>query len=207
MNYTSLLAQVVDTLGSQVTTAQVDAMLPFVESRFNRIIDSPERETEAYITPTADIQLPADCWKLRDIWVMGTASSSVATSLVQVSPEQARALYAYQSNGMEAFSLTGRTIDFWPDPGATNTTQVRIRYQKTIPALTSSNTTNWLLTYHPDIYYYALLLQCEAYIVNDQRLPIWKSALDEAIGELSALSAKQRYAQAPVAPRPMRYDS
>lgn len=206
MNYTSLLAQVVDTLGSQVTTAQVDAQLAFVEARFNRIIDSPEREKEAYLTPTADIQLPADCWRLRDIWVMGTASSDVPTSLVQVSAAQARALYAYETNGIEAYSLTGRTIDFWPDPGTSNTTQVRIRYQQTIPALTSSNTTNWLLTYHPDIYYYSLLLQCEAYIVNDQRLPIWKAALDEALGELSALSAKQRYAQTNLAPRPMRYD-
>ncbi|HEY6868832.1 MAG TPA: hypothetical protein VI199_03645 [Novosphingobium sp.] len=180
MTYTTLLAQVVDTLGQQVTTAQVDAMLPFVEARFNRTINSPQREVEAYANPTSDVTLPQDCWQVRDMWLVGSPDAT----LEQLSPDAARSLFGGVSGSPEAYTITGTKIDFWPTPSVSSTDTIKIRYQQTIPALTTTNTTNWLLTQHPDIYYYSLLLQCEAYIVNDERLPLWKAGLDEALGEL-----------------------
>lgn len=198
MDYVGLLAQVVDTLGSQVTTAQAAALLPLVEARFNRTINSPEREASAYATPTDDVTIPADCWQLRDVWLEG----SPPVTLEQMSPDEARHLYGMKTGAPVAYVASGRTLDFWPTPDATSTAVVRIRYQKTIPPLSATITTNWLLDKHPDIYYYGLLLQCEAYIVNDERLGIWKAALDEALRELDRLSDKQRYGASPLVRKP-----
>jgi hypothetical protein len=200
LTYTTLMAQVVDTLGSQVTTAQVDAMLPLVEARFNRIIESPQREIESYANPTSDVALPDDCWRLRDMWLVGSPDQT----LVQLSPATARTLYGLETGSPQAYVITGTNIDFWPTPGDDSTDTIKIRYEQSIPALSATQTTNWLLTQHPDIYYYALLLQCEAFIVNDERLTLWKSALDEALAELRELSGRQRYGAAPLAPRPFR---
>lgn len=200
LTYTTLLAQVVDTLGSQVTSAQVDAMLPFVEARFNRTIESPQREIEAYANPTSDVTLPADCWRVRDMWLVGSPDQT----LQLVSPDTARVLYAYQTGSPQAYVITGTKVDFWPTPGASSTDTIKIRYEQAIPSLGTSQATNWLLTQHPDIYYYSLLLQCEAFIVNDERLGVWKAALDEALRELDTLSARQRYGAAPLAARPRR---
>lgn len=63
--------------------------------------------------------------------------------------------------------------------------------------LSDSNPSNWLLARRADIYVYATLLQAEAHIVNDARLPLWKSALDEAIADLNAAGGRRRIATAP----------
>lgn len=198
MDYTALLAQVADTLGSQVTTAQAAALLPFVEARFNRTINSPMREVTVYAVPTSDVSIPADCWQLRDVWLDGAPP----ITLQQMAPDEARRLYGLKTGDPVAYVMSGMTLDLFPTPGDTATGTVFLRYQQTIPALSDAQTTNWLLSAHPDIYYYALLLQCEAYIVNDERLGLWKSALDEALGELDKLNAKQRYGASPLYRKP-----
>lgn len=201
MDYTGLIAQVVDTLGGQITTAQAAALLPFVEARFNRTINSPQREVTAYTVPTGDIQIPTDCWQLRDVWLDG----SPPVTLEQTAPDEARRLYGNATGSPQAYVVSGSTIDLWPTPTSTSTDTVYIRYQQTIPALSATQTTNWLLASHPDIYYYSLLLQAEAYIVNDERLSVWKAALDEALAELAKLSGKQRYGASPLIRRAYTY--
>lgn len=199
MDYNSLLARVVDTLGSQITTAQAANLVELVEARFNRIIDHPMREaTTTYTNPTGDIVLPTDCWRLRDMWLVGTPD----TTLEQLSPDAARTLYGRAVGNPLCYAISGRNIDLFPTPTSTFVGTIKARYQQTIPALGPSNLTNWLIESHPDIYYYALLLQAEAYIVNDERLAIWKGALDEALGELEAVARRQRYGVSPLVRRP-----
>lgn len=201
MDFNGLLSLVVDTLGSQVTTTQATALLPMVEARLNRIIDHPSREVEVYTTPTADPSLPADLWRLRDVWVAGSPDKT----LRQMSPDAARSLYGSDSGALRAYSVSGSTLDLWPNPSDTSTEVIHIRYQQTIPALTSTATTNWLLTANPDVYFYGLLLQCEAFIVNDERLPLWKQAFDEALAELAEDGRKRRYGAAPLVRFPYNY--
>jgi hypothetical protein len=52
---------------------------------------------------------------------------------------------------------------------------------------------NWLLTRHSDIYLWATLLTAEAFLVNDERLGVWKAALDEAIDELVQAGNRKRF--------------
>lgn len=194
MNFNELIAQVVDTLGSQITTAQATALLPFVESRLNRLVDHPNREIEAYMTPTGDPTLPSDMWRLRDVWVAGSADRT----LRQMSPDAARSLYGTDTGALIAYSISGNNLDLWPTPGATSTDVIHVRYQQTIPALNASNLSNWLIVSHPDIYYYGLLVQSEAYIVNDERIGLWKAAFDEALSELAVDARRRRYGAAPL---------
>jgi len=201
LTYTTLLAQVVDTLGSQVTTAQAAALLPMVEARFNRTINSPQREVTSSSTPTADITLPADCWQVRDVWLVGSPD----VTLEQMSPDEARFHYGTATGSPVAYVISGTTLDLFPTPTAISTDVVKIRYQQTIPALSEATATNWLLTQHPDIYLYSLLLQAEAWIVNDERLGIWKTALDEALAELTNLSNRQRYGASPLVRKAQSY--
>lgn len=201
MDYNGLLSLVVDTLGAQVTTAQADALLPMVEARLNRIIDHPDREVEAYMTPTADPTLPADLWRLRDLWVAGSPDRT----LRQVSPDAGRSLYGTNKGELVAYSVSGTTLDLWPTPSADSQDVIHVRYQKAIPALSATTGTNWLLSSHPDVYYYGLLLQCEAFIVNDERIPLWKQAFDEAVAELSVDGRKRRYGASPLIRYPYSY--
>jgi len=201
MDYNGLLSLVVDTHGSQVTTAQANALLPMVEARLNRIIDHPALEVEAYMTPMGDPTLPSDLWRLRDLWVAGSPDKT----LRQMSSDAARSLYGSDSGALRAYSISGSTLDLWPTPSADSQDVIHIRYQQTIPALGATTETNWLLSSHPDVYYYGLLLQCEAYIVNDERIPLWKQAFDEAVAELSEDGRKRRYGASPLVRYPYTY--
>lgn len=202
MDFNSLIAQVVDTLGSQITTAQATALLPFVEARLNRIIDHPSRELEAYATPvSAATTLPTDCWRVRDVARDDTAD----VSLRQMTPDAARTLYGLDNGQYVAYSIQGSSIKLWPIPTASSTDRVIIRYQQTIPALSSSATTNWLINSYPDIYYYGLLVQSEAYITNDERVGMWKTAFDEALSELALDAKRRRYGASPLVAYPYSY--
>lgn len=204
MLYADLLTAVSKTLGGQISTTDVDSMLSVVEARFNRRINAPEREITATKTVSNYSTLPADCWQVRDVYLGGTSD----VTLEQMSPDSARRIYGGTTTGIpKAYAITGTTMILFPTPGVSDTYSINIRYQKTIPALTSINTSNWLLASHPDVYYYSLLLQAEAFIANDARLPIWKQALDEAIEEMNALSVAKRYGPSPLVRRALTGDS
>jgi len=57
-------------------------------------------------------------------------------------------------------------------------------YYARIPALSDSNTSNWLLDYSPDIYLYGALMQSAPYLQNDERITIWSSLYLKAIDDL-----------------------
>lgn len=201
MLYADLITAVCATLGSQVTEAQAASLLPMVEARFNRTLNAPAREATAYKTVEASSALPSDCWQVRDICLVGAQGD---VRLEQSSLDSARELYGTMTGAPKAYVVTGLSILLFPTPSGVTTDEIKIRYQETIPALGVAQTSNWLLAGHPDIYYYSLLLQCEAFIANDPRLPIWKAALDEALEELQSLLDSQRYGPSPLVRRALK---
>lgn len=56
----------------------------------------------------------------------------------------------------------------------------------------ATNSSNWLLTNYPDVYFYGALAECEPYMRNDQRVPMWKAQFDEGIDELNKLDERNR---------------
>jgi hypothetical protein len=58
-------------------------------------------------------------------------------------------------------------------PAPSGSVTYTLRYYAKIPALSASNTSNWLLLKSPDLYLYSSLLGAEAYLKNDDRLTIW----------------------------------
>lgn len=175
-------------------TSQIPEFIAFAERRFNRILIVPERETVATATMSGErLALPTDFWQLRSIFM----DTDPRQALEQVSPSTLRTQYAWQTTGRpQAFAIMDEQFYFGPSPD--DTYGVEIDYYATIPALSDSQTTNWLLTKHPDIYLYGTLLQAEAYLWNDDRLGVWKAALDEAIGELIESGRRKHTSAQPV---------
>lgn len=188
-----LVAHVIDTLDGQVTEDQVKFMIGLAEARFNRLINAPEREIQATTTVTGDISLPNDCWALRSIYV----DTDPTYVLDQMSPSALKKQYAgYPGGQPRSFALVGNALVFGPQlDGAYD---IVIAYQQTIPSLSDETTSNWLLVEHPDVYLYGTLVQCEAFIANDERVGLWKAALDECIGEIIDSSARRRAFASPI---------
>lgn len=56
---------------------------------------------------------------------------------------------------------------------------------RTIPALSGSNTTNWLLTSYPGVYLWACLAEAATYIGNHAQAQAWEAKADARIDEMN----------------------
>jgi hypothetical protein len=80
------------------------------------------------------------------------------------------------------FGVVGGQFRLVPVPDATYTTE--LTYYAKLTKLSSTVTTNWLLTSSPDIYLYGALLQAAPYLQDDARIQVWSSLYDRAMSEL-----------------------
>lgn len=58
-------------------------------------------------------------------------------------------------------------------------------YYQRLPALGTSQQTNWLLDKAPDLYLFAALCELEAFSQNDERIGLWQTRRDAALDELN----------------------
>lgn len=79
-------------------------------------------------------------------------------------------------------AIVSGTARYAPEPNDTYTTQMT--YWRKVDVLSGSNSTNWLLDDHPDIYIYGALVHTAPYLKDDPRLQVWSALLEKAILEL-----------------------
>jgi hypothetical protein len=70
------------------------------------------------------------------------------------------------------FAREAETFIFGPYPDSAYT--VKGVYYKKLPALSGSNTTNWLTSDVPDLILFASLCEAAPYLVNDERVALWE---------------------------------
>lgn len=92
------------------------------------------------------------------------------------------------------YSHIGDTLEVYPTPDQAYTSE--LLYYEKIPALSDSNTTNWLLQDAPDAYLYGALLHSAPYLQEDGRMQVWGTIYIEAIKSLNSQSEKARYGSA-----------
>jgi hypothetical protein len=79
------------------------------------------------------------------------------------------------------FGVVGGQFRIVPTPDATYTTE--LTYYAKLSKLSTSNTTNWLLTSNPDIYLYGALLQAAPYLQDDARIQTWATLYERALND------------------------
>ena len=77
---------------------------------------------------------------------------------------------------------------------------VRLIYTAALPALSATQTTNWLLINAPDLYIAAAMLELCIYLENDERLQFWKMYYDERLSALMGDDRNSRWAAVPTKP-------
>ena len=173
---------------------KVPLFIQMVEERLSRILRCPEMEEEAELSTTAErISLPTDFRQVRALYL----DTDPRQELEPVSLGTLRTKYACQTTGKpECYAISGGEIVFGPAPD--DTYDAILTYYQDIPALSTDNETNWVISKHPSIYLYGTLLQAEFFGWNDERLPLIKSAQDEAIDELMEQGKRKQYGAAPL---------
>lgn len=191
--YADLTAAIATWLNRSDYTAIIPDFIRLAEVEFDRILRDPDMEKRATATLTGNaLALPTGFQEMRSLKVDGT-------DLVQVVAADFFALEPETVGVPAVYTIADGQLFFNPATSASAT--VTMTYFEAIPALTASNTTNWLMTRAPDLYLFASLAQAEFYGWNDDRLPLVKARVDEILAQMGISGERRMYGSAKLAPR------
>jgi hypothetical protein len=193
-NYTELQTSVTNWL-SRTNDAGLIALFPdcitLAESKFNRALKTRNMETTDTLTPVSGVcTLPTDYIELRRIYI----DTDNPIELEYLPPEQFYVKFPILRNSTISpsryYTIEGDSIVL-SDQVTTN--EIKILYYQKIPALSISNTTNWLLTNHPDIYLCATLAEAYDIIKNEQQVQKWNAKTVANVEQLIEFDKRGKY--------------
>lgn len=212
--YAKLQAAIADTvnrddLSADVTAfspSQIDGMIKrsiaYAEAAINRDLasrgshKSQETVTNSLTTSAGEtVTLPTDFQSAR-VFAITTDPYQI---LEFVDPNTLFTQYPSTTAGKpEKYTIIGTVA--YVRPIADSSYALRLVYAAKIPALSDSNTTNWLLTSHPDIYIQRAMLELCIYLENDDRLQYWKGFYDQSMNDLMNDDRNTRWPATPAKP-------
>ena len=190
-SFANLKTSIADWLNRSDLTAIIPDFITLAEAQLNREL----RHYKMHNKATANIETqysatPTD-------WLQSVRfhlNDTSATLLKQTSPEEIAKLRDGNDNTTgkpQYYSIVGDLIEVWPTPDLTYTGEL-LYYQK-IPALSDSNTSNWLLAMSPDAYLYGSLLQATPYLKDDERMGVWGATYQGIINAINGESDNTRH--------------
>ncbi len=186
-NYSELQTAAARWLARADLTTLIPDFITFAEAKFNRTLRTAEMETRLAMTLDEEYEdLPADYLEMRRLKVTG----SDGRSLQYVTPEVMNSKNPTSAAGRAYwYTIIGSEIQF----ANVDSASLEMVYYAQIPALSASNTTNWLLTKYPDAYLYGTLLEAQPYIRNDARIAVWQGKLEETVGSIMGADVRARH--------------
>lgn len=194
-SYAGLVEAIGDWLDRDDLEARAPDFIRLAEVRLNRILEDPDMEVAIDATAAGVYTaLPDDFGSMVSVTTGEGALSAMGAADFAGIDSSVTGIPRY-------YTIVDGSITFMP---ANTTASIHMVYRRTIPPLTETDDTNWLLERAPDVYLYGALVQASAFLAEDERLPLWKGAFDEAIDELRTEGARRKWGPGPLAPRVRR---
>jgi len=176
-------AELQTAIGDWLNRADLDQKIPdfirLAESTLNDVLRQADMVTQSTgITITAGrATLPTDALEV----VYAQVGSTEDEPLEQVSPQQLTMLRRTRTRDAanpRFFAIIGRQIVVTPTPSSGT---LDIDYYQRIPALTTSNTSNWLLDDAPHVYLYTSLLHATPFLMDDARYQVFQNTVSQQV--------------------------
>lgn len=191
-NYTELKTSIANFLARDDLTAQIPDFISIAESRMSRELQARSQEkraTASLVAGDAFVSLPTDLRSIRLV-KLNTNPTEV---LEYYTPTKLNELYGGNANGKpRAYTIIGGEIKFAPAPDSAHTAE--IIYMEGVPDLSDSNTTNEILTRHPDAYLYGALAAASVYLMDDQKTTVYEQLFTRAIDEVKREEERSKQA-------------
>ena len=177
--FSELKTSMADFLNRDDLTSVIPTFISLAEAQINRDIRHYEMENRA----TADLSdqyldRPSD-W-VETIRIHVTSGGTNNLQLLSAASMADKRQGAENATGEPRYYRHAeRGFEVYPTPDGTY--EVELLYYQKITALSDENTTNWLLTDHPDVYLYGSLLHSAPYLAEDQRVGVWAQLYSAAV--------------------------
>lgn len=190
-DYASLTTAIGDWSERTYASTRTDQFIALAEAEFALMLRNYRREETATITTNSSgvASLPSDFLKVRSL----TRDYSGAVPLIPA---------GWQSLiNQNAYGESGEPIWFAISEGSVKVAPIAeddftLVYEAKLTALSSGNTTNWLITLAPQAYLYMCLATQEAFEKNFQEAAVWKAQAMEKLHDIGVLSDTAQYGNA-----------
>lgn len=191
---TGLKASISSRLDRSFENDDLNDFIYLAEREIERVLQVPYRETTGTISVSSSIvPVPTGFKSLRRM----TLLSDPKRNLQQVPPSVLDSNWTDSATGLpEAFAIIGDSFHFAPAPDATYSAS--LVYEQALTPLTESSPSNWLLTKHPDAYFYGALVQASDFIADSARIGLYRQAFENVISQINEEGNRYRYNAAPI---------
>ena len=190
-SYSELQTAVGDWIARSDFTSNIPDFITLFETEANRKLRVRQMMVTRSTTPSSGIfSLPTDYLA----WVRVTWTGSSKRTLEYVYPSYLQGQYPdTPATTPTVFTVEGSTdnvgiVRVMP----VDNTAVDFTYYQKITALSTSNTVNWLLTAHPDVYLAGSLTEANVFAKDYDTAAIWKTRRDALLDEITLLDQKTR---------------
>jgi len=195
-DYASLQSQIAAWLNREDLTAQIPVFIQFVEADINTRLRTREMIVRATATSSAEyVQLPADWLEAINLHIVDGQQPLRFVTLDEA--DRINKLQNYTASSF--YSLMNGAIELVPEPG--DDLDIEMIYYGKVPELTTSETTNWLLTKAPDLYLYGSLVHASPFLMDDQRIPTFASMYSTRFEALNDESKTSTHSGGPLVAR------
>lgn len=187
--YSELQASIADFMNREDLTAVIPDFITLAEAQMQRDIEHWRMEKRAEVTLTDRYTaLPDDFVKPIRLYVTGANRHLVP--ITQGEMQDKRYQNADAAGTERFYCITAGEIEIFPSPSSGT---LEMYYVSKIPALSDSNTSNWLLDEAPGAYLYGALSQSAPYLKDDERLIIWSTLYSNAVNALNQASMDAKW--------------
>ena len=179
--YANLKTEIENYLNRSDLTSYLDTFIDLAETRHARDLRLREMETvdtsTTTVSGTQSYDLPTGYLEMRYV-VLQTNPYTLLNYMAP--PDFFRVYNAGEGSGSPIYyTIVGGKIYLGNQPDSAD--GLELGFFKKPTALSSSNTTNDILTNFPDLYLYAALAESEPFLMNDERLQIWATLYKEGV--------------------------
>ncbi len=201
MTYPELKVAIADWLNRSDLITSIPLFIQMAETELNRKVRTRNMESTQSLSTTSDtLSLPSDFLEPIEAYIVDQTGRR--RPLQFVTPLQFQQhKNSHITTGIPAVALVqGSSLLLSPAPQTSFNGE--LLYYASIPALSDSNPTNWLIQKYPDLYLYTSLMHSAPFLHDDERLPIWSSKVSAVLTEIHSADEFSKYGSSNLAASP-----
>lgn len=163
--YANLKTEIADWLNKSNLTTRIDSFIDLAEAQINRDLRTQDMEAVATSTASSNpIDLTASPFtRYKKMRALKIVSGGADYPLNYISPDMFNARYSAEASGFpEYYTIIGTSLYLDPAPNSTYT--YTAYYYQGLNPLSGSNTSNWVLANHPDLYLFGSLAAARMFL-------------------------------------------
>ena len=194
--FAGLKATIADYLNRDDLTSVIPSFITIAEAKFNRKLRVRQMVKRANgQIETAFFAYPSD-WLQAKEFQLNTNPIQRLQFVTEAQGDELKSNRYFSVGQPVYYTITGTQLEFIPTPDTTYSAE--LTYYAKIPALSDTNTSNWLLAYAPDLYLYGALLEASPYLKDDERLATWGQLFANSLGDIEVADQRASVSSTPL---------